>query len=279
MSEETRRLTSRSGNIATSVRGLTPAVRIEQGVTAIILWAERSHVVRAPQSAVPSLGRLFRPTVFSVAVVAAIAMGGPAESEAPPPKSAAAKGAIAKHNDALKAALDAYKKAVTAAKHALIQELDDALRAAMNSGDLAEANAINTAKAKTRQEIDDLAGGRPVLTKKPRTVTVKVAVKDRWKQVGKVYKGDVLEFNVTGEWLLAAVTRDRSWGPDGDGNRAMFMAKVGDTLYRIGAKATVEVKETGVLYVGNDESTGGGKGEMTAVIALYRGGKSSDAFE
>ncbi len=164
--------------------------------------------------------------------------------DAPSPKSIPAKRALQKHQQAMKAADQAWQKAATEASRTLIRELESAKATAMKSGSLEEANAIQAAIDSAKEELDRLEG-------KPVVQTLDVVAGDGWVDVSQVKAGQRIKITASGTWCANTTNREKwTFGPEGaviDGIQYGLMAQVGGREIYIGRGRVIAAPEDGML--------------------------------
>jgi hypothetical protein len=114
-------------------------------------------------------------------------------ADAPPIHSEAGRAAVAKHDAAVKRAETAYKKALTDADRQEVADLEVALRHAMDTKQLDEANALNAEK---KAAMDRMAGELGKV--EARTFTI--YANTDWQPTIQVQKGEKITVRAEGVW-------------------------------------------------------------------------------
>lgn len=125
---------------------------------------------------------------FFMAMTLVISVGAQAE-EPSEPKSSSARGAIAQYERDVRAAEQAYLRAVQRAQARLKQELEAAKLAAMKAGNLDEANAIQA-------KLDEIAEEALATSRD----TVKAEANASWQKIADLKKGVQVIITAAGGW-------------------------------------------------------------------------------
>jgi len=97
-------------------------------------------------------------------------------------------------------------------------------------------------------------------------LTVSVKAADDWTDFVAVKKGDVLTIYATGTWFFGSLPRQEV-GPAGKPKLAYLEAKIGDTVFRIDAAATITAPADGLLSMRmNDTVRTDNSGALTVTI-------------
>ena len=184
-------------------------------------------------------------TALAALLVVAVPTARSQSDDTQEPKSPAARGALAHYEREVKRAERAYISAVQRAQARLRKKLEQAKLAAMRSGNLDEANAIQA-------QLDSIAPARE------EDLVATVQANASWQEVGEVTAGSPIRIRATGAWTNGLdVPNDGVVGPKGlDAQlkhglpNLALVARVGDgEPFLVGDDLAYTPDQGGALYM------------------------------
>jgi hypothetical protein len=224
------------------------------------------------------------PVVLTLAALCLAAKSDKPDQKADAPKSRPAQAALAKRDKAVHAALANYWREVQKANRAAVTDLELALKAALKSENLDEANRIKVAIADLKAELADVKqalAGKGTAAKAGKAAKVVVPGNEAWTAAGEVRKGDVLVFTATGTWSYNVAEGKQAVVPPGgtldkgeQRDLGYLQGRVGSSVFKIGASAEIEVPEDGTLELGMLDSVHGDNSGSVTVVIKPQGAKA-----
>jgi hypothetical protein len=207
-----------------------------------------------------------------------VALADDAKDAPKSPQSPAAVGAMKDYQKAADDADAACRAIKVAACKKLVSKLTVARTVATKAGNLAEALAIDNQIKEANDRLAELSAAHSSSSDSAEKVVV--PANTTGVNVGRVHKGDAIQFHATGTWCSATSRRDiATAGPDGTEAIAgdfvkgkpqnALICKIGGSYYFVGSSSVVTAGEDGIVELRmNDSGLTDNDGSLTVLCQV-----------